>query len=128
MGQPKLLIVDDEPTIVEFTQRIYEKKGFLAFGATDGMAALEIFQKERPQINLIDIHMPYSPIDGVELLRRIKEIEPKAICIMVSRITEKQKVEDSKKYGASAYILKPLDLDELDKAIAEAIKEGGANG
>jgi DNA-binding NarL/FixJ family response regulator len=43
---------------------------------------------------------------------------------MISRITEKQKVEDSKKFGASAYILKPLDLDELDKAIAAVTKEG----
>ncbi len=128
MSQLKLLVVDDEPTIVEFTQLIYQKKGYITFGATDGMTALEIFQKERPQINLIDIHMPYSPIDGVELLRRIKEIEPKAACIMISRITEKQKVEDSKKYGASAYILKPLDLDELDRAIAEVTREGGLNG
>lgn len=119
MSQQKLLVVDDEPTIVEFTQRIYEKKGFLTFGATDGVAAVEIFKKERPDINLIDIHMPYSAIDGVEVLRQIKEVNPKAVCIMVSRITEKQKVEDSRKYGASAYILKPLDLDELDKAIAE---------
>jgi len=128
MSQQKLLIVDDEPTIVEFTQKIYEKKGYLTFGATDGVTAVEIFKKERPQVNLIDIHMPYSAIDGVEVLRQIKEIDPGAACIMVSRITEKQKVEDSKKYGASAYILKPLDLDELDKAIAEVTKEGGLNG
>ena len=128
MSQPKLLIVDDEPTIVEFTQKIYEKKGYLTVGATDGVTAVEIFKKERPQINLIDIHMPYSAIDGVEVLRRIKEIDPNAACIMVTRITEKQKVEDSKRYGASAYILKPLDLDELDKAIAEVTKEGGLNG
>lgn len=128
MSQQKLLIVDDEPTIVEFTQRIYEKKGYVTFGATDGVTAVEIFKKERPEINLIDIHMPYSPIDGVEVLRQIKEIDPKATCIMVSRITEKQKVEDSKKYGASAYILKPLDLDELDKAIAETAKGRDSHG
>lgn len=128
MGQQKLLVVDDEPTIVEFTQKIYQEKGYLTFGATDGIAAVEIFKKERPEINLIDIHMPLSAIDGVEVLRQIKEVDPKAVCIMVTRVTEKQKVEDSKKYGASAYILKPLDLDELDKAIAEAGQKGGAHG
>ena len=120
--QLKLLIVDDEPTIVEYIQKIYQKKGFATFGAADGIAAVEIFQKERPDINLIDIHMPFSPIDGVETLRRIKEIDKDAGCIMVTRITEKQKVEESKKYGASAYILKPLELEELDRAITEVTK------
>lgn len=119
---PKLLIVDDEPTIVEYVQKIYQKKGFTTFGATDGIAAVEIFKKERPEVNLIDIHMPFSPIDGVETLRRIKEVDKDACCIMVTRITEKDKVEESKKYGASAYILKPLELEELDKAISQVTK------
>lgn len=118
----KLLVVDDEEGIVDFIKRIYSRKGFVTFGATDGITAVEIFQKERPQVSLIDIHMPYSPIDGVETLRRIKEIDKDATCIMVTRITEKDKVEESRKFGASAYILKPIELEELDKAIAEVAK------
>lgn len=121
-NQPKLLIVDDEPDIVVYTRKIYEKKGFITFGATDGIAAVEIFKKERPQVNLIDIHMPFSPIDGVETLRRIKEIDKEAVCIMVTRITEKPKIEESKKYGANAYLLKPIAIEDLDKAIAEVTK------
>jgi len=120
--QLKLLVVDDEEGIVDFVKRIYSRKGFITFGATDGIAAVEIFKKERPQVNLIDIHMPFSPIDGVEVLRRIKEIDKDAICIMVTRITEKDKVEESKNLGASAYILKPLELEDLDKAISEVAK------
>lgn len=120
--QLKLLVVDDEEGIVDFIKRIYTRKGFITFGATDGITAVEIFQKERPQVSLIDIHMPFSPIDGVETLRRIKEIDKEAICIMVTRITEKDKVEQSKQFGASAYILKPLGVEELDKAISEAAK------
>lgn len=116
----KLLVVDDEPGIVDYTQKIYSRKGFITFGATDGVTAIEIFKKERPQISLIDIHMPYSPIDGVETLRRIKEIDKEAVCIMVTRITENEKVEESHKFGASAYLLKPLDLEELDRAVSEA--------
>ena len=118
----KLLVVDDEEGIVDFVKKIYSRKGFITFGATDGLAAVEIFQKERPQINLIDIHMPFSAIDGVETLRRIKEIDKNAICIMVTRITEKEKVEESKQRGAASYILKPLELEDLDRAISEALK------
>lgn len=118
----KLLVVDDEEGIVDFVKKIYARKGFITFGATDGIAAVEIFKKERPQVNLIDIHMPYSAIDGVETLRRIKEIDKSAICIMVTRVTEKEKVEQSKQYGAAAYVLKPLELEELDRIISEVAK------
>lgn len=118
----KLLVVDDEEGIVDFVKRIYSRKGFTTFGATDGIAAVEIFKKERPQINLIDIHMPYSPIDGIETLRRIKEIDNNATCIMVTRITEKGAVDKSREYGASAYVLKPLGIEELDKVISEVAK------
>lgn len=90
----KLLIVDDEEGIVDFVKRIYSRKGFITFGATDGITAVEIFKQEKPQISLIDIHMPNSPIDGVETLKRIKEIDKDATCIMVTRITEKDKVEE----------------------------------
>ena len=120
-NQPlKLLVVDDEPGIVDFTKKIYARKGFLTFGATDGIEAVEIFQKERPQISLIDIHMPYSPIDGIETLRRIKQIDPNACCIMVTRITENEPVRQAKALGAFHYVTKPLELDELDKVIEEA--------
>ena len=123
----KLLVVDDEPGIVDFTQKIYTRKGFLTFGATDGIAAVDIFDKERPQICLIDVHMPYSPIDGIETLRRIKQIDPRAICIMVSRITENEPVQQAKELGAFHYVLKPLELEDLDKIIEEA-KEKLKNG
>ena len=119
-NQPlKLLVVDDEEGIVDYTTRIYSRKGFTTFSATDGIAAVELFKKERPYISLIDVHMPFSPIDGNETLRRIKEIDPNAICIMVSRITEKDRIEQAKEYGASAYLLKPLGIEDIDKAISE---------
>ena len=118
----KLLVIDDEEGIVDYVKKIYSRRGFITFGATDGLAAVEIFRKERPQINLIDIHMPFSPIDGVETLRRIKEIDKNAVCIMVTRITEREKVEESRREGAASYILKPLELEELDRAISEAAK------
>ena len=118
--QLKLLVVDDEDTIVHFTKKIFEKKGWLTFGATDGVTAVDIFQKEHPHITLIDVHMPFSPIDGVETLQKIKEIDKDAVCLMVTRITDKQKVEDSRKYGALAYLLKPLDLEDIEAAVEKA--------
>ena len=117
----KLLIVDDEGGIVEWVTRIYSEKGFATFGATDGISAVELFQKERPHITVIDIHMPRSSIDGVETLKRIKEIDSGAICLMVTRMTDKDKVEECRRLGALHYITKPLTLDELDKVINSAV-------
>ena len=97
-------------------------RGFTVFGTTDGISAVEIFKKEAPYITLIDVDMPFSPIDGVETLQRIKEINKDAICIMVTRITEKDKIQKSKEFGASAYLLKPFELEELDKVIQEVAK------
>jgi len=120
MSQLKLLVVDDEEGIVRYAQRIYEKQGFITFGATDGVTAVEIFKKEQPDISLIDIHMPYSPIDGIETLRQIKEINKDAVCIMVTRITDKTSIEQARKLGAFHYITKPLGVEDLDKVVNEA--------
>jgi two-component system response regulator (stage 0 sporulation protein F) len=120
-NQPiKLLIVDDEPGIVDFTKKIYARKDFLTFGATDGVTAVDVFKNEHPQICLIDIHMPYSPIDGIETLRRIKQLDPQACCIMITRITENEPVKQAKELGAFRYVTKPLDIEDLDKVIEEA--------
>ena len=120
MGQLKLLTVDDEEGIVEFITKIYAKKGFLTFSATDGITAVDIFDKERPQIVLLDVHMPYSPIDGIETLKRIKEIDKETICIMLTRITDREKVDAARRLGALHYITKPLELEDLDKVVMEA--------
>lgn len=119
MNELKLLIVDDEEGIVEMIQRIYKEKGFITFGATDGIKAVEIFKEERPQVNFIDVHMPFSPIDGIETLRRIKEIDKHANCVMLSRIDEEKPIQQAKDFGALHYITKPYEIEDLDKCIEE---------
>ena len=119
MSQLKLLIVDDEPVIVEFVQKIYQEKGFITFGATDGIAAVEIYQKEHPEISFIDVHMPFSPIDGIEVLRRIKAIDKDANCVMLTRIDDEKVIEEARSLAALHYLLKPFELEDLDKCITE---------
>ena len=78
-------------------------------------------------ITLIDIHMPFSPIDGIETLKRIKNIDKNAICVMVTRIDQKDKIKAAKDLGALHYIPKPFTMSELDEAVNEAadiIKKG----
>jgi DNA-binding response OmpR family regulator len=116
----KLLVVDDEEGIVDYVKKLYDLEGFITFGATDGAKAVEIFKAELPQLVILDVFMPYSPIDGIETLRQIKQIEPKAVCVMVTRIADKEKIDEARKLGAAHYIIKPIDIEELKKVIDEA--------
>lgn len=56
----------------------------------------------------------------METLRRIKEIDKDAVCLMVTRITDKRPIEESRSYGALTYLKKPLDLEDIEDAVEKA--------
>jgi len=116
----KVLVLDDEEGIADFMQKILQLKGYTAFMETDGIGAVNFFKHERPDIVLIDVDLGYSEIDGVEVLKRIKEIDKNALCIMVTRITDEKAVQRSKELGAMHYLLKPLDSKDVVAAVNEA--------
>lgn len=127
----KILVVDDEEDITHFTAKILQYDGFKALKALDGAQALEIFEKERPQICLIDVHLGYSKIDGMEVLRKIKQMDKNTECIMITRITDKDTIAEAKKLGVKEYLLKPLASEQwLEKVhvAANNIQGENANG
>lgn len=63
--------------------------------------------------------MPYSPIDGIEVLKRIKDIDKNANCVMITCIDDKQAIVRSKELGALHYIPKPFETEEVNKCIDE---------
>lgn len=119
----KVLVVDDEEGLADFMCKILELKGYAALMETDGVRAVECFIKERPDIVLIDIALGESEIYGMEVLKKIKDIEKETVCIMVTRITEKATVEKAKALGARHYLLKPLDSKDLMAVVQEAAKD-----
>ncbi len=127
----KILVVDDEEDISHYTAKILQLDGFQAFESVDGTQAWEIFQKERPHICLIDVHLGYSKIDGMELLEKIKAADKKVECIMITRITDQETIDKAKELGVGHYLLKPLANEvwvEKVHSIADALPEGGVNG
>jgi len=127
----KVLVVDDEKDITYFTARILEYDGFTVFQALDGAGALEIFHKERPQICLLDVHLGLSEIDGLDVLKEIRETDKSAECIMITRITDHETQEKAEKMGVKHYLLKPLAMEAwLEKVheVAGSMKEGSSNG
>ncbi len=127
----KVLIVDDEEGITDFMGKILRLRGFSTFEALDGVSALEIFRKEHPQINILDIRLGNSSIDGLGILEQIKNIDPSAKCIMVTRVTDDESINKARELGAVHYLLKPIDAkDWVDVVIevADAILKEENNG
>ena len=115
----KLLVVDDEAEICDFLKTFFEERDFEVQTAHSGKEALEIAGKSKPQVILLDIHMP--EMDGMIVLKKIKEQYPGTKVIMVTAIETQEKIEEAMRLGADNYITKPLSLEYLEKDVQEKI-------
>jgi len=106
----KILIVDDEPALVEFLRRLFGNAGYETVSASDGVGGLREFFVLHPYIAIIDLLMP--KMDGFELCRRIREIShiPLVVLTGVEQIEEKVEAFSA---GADDYVTKPVSGREL---------------
>lgn len=115
----KLLVVDDEQEICEFLKAFFEERSFNVTTVSNGELALAEVERVRPQVVLLDIHMP--GLDGMNVLRLIKQKYPEMKVIMVTALETRDKIEEAMRYGADNYITKPLSLEYLEKDVQEKI-------
>jgi len=115
----KLLVVDDEVEICEFLKAFFEDRDYEVHTASSGSHAIEVLQTLNPQLILLDIHMP--GVDGMRVLRHVKENYPQIKVIMVTAIETQEKIEEAIRLGADNYITKPLSLEYLEKDVQEKI-------
>ena len=128
--EKRVLIVDDEERVVQSIAGVLEDEGFLVTTTGGGAEAIELFQKEEPDVTLLDIWMP--GMDGIEVLKRLKAISPDCLVIMISGHATISTAMAAVKFGAFDFIEKPLSLDLLLQTIRRAIdrqkEEGKASG
>jgi PAS domain S-box-containing protein len=115
MSANKILIVDDEPTIVRLLDMSLKSDGYDTCTASSGEEALDVFEKQSPDIVVTDIKMP--GMDGLELLKRIKERDPDKEVIIVTGHGDIDSTITALQYGASDFINKPV----RDEALAIAL-------
>jgi DNA-binding response OmpR family regulator len=115
----KLLIVDDEVEICEFLRSFFEDRDFEVAVANGGSQALEKVDTFHPEVVLLDIQMP--GMDGLQVLKKIKETHPKVKVIMVTAVETQEKIEEAMRFGADNYITKPLSLEYLEKDVQDKI-------
>jgi DNA-binding response OmpR family regulator len=110
MHKPLILVVDDEPAIRKFVRANLEARDFEVKLACDGSEAIEILEKDLPDLLILDISMP--KMDGFEVCKRVREWSQIPIIILSARGTELDKVKCLES-GADDYITKPFGVDEL---------------
>jgi len=115
----KILIVDDDPAVSNFLERFLTKKSYQVSTAKNGAEAIEITKKESPQLILLDIRLP--EINGIEVLKEIKKINPAIGVIIITAVQEEEIAQEAMKLGADDYICKPFDLEYLENSILAKI-------
>ena len=115
-----ILIVDDAAFMRMMIKDILEKNGFNVIGeASNGLEAIELYKKEKPDIVTMDITMP--KVDGIEAVKLIKEYDNEAKIIMCSAMGQQAMVMDAIRAGAKDFIVKPFQADRVIEAINKVV-------
>ena len=124
MNNGKILIVDDDTNICELLRLYIEKEGFSTAIANDGVQALEVFNKEQPNLVLLDIMMP--KLDGWQVCREIRKTSDCPIIM----ITAKGEVFDKilgLELGADDYVVKPFEAKEVVARVRAVLRRTGVS-
>jgi DNA-binding NtrC family response regulator len=117
--QFKILVVDDEPILRDSLEVALKTLGYEVMTARTGEEGLERFQKENPDLILLDHWLP--GINGDEVLRRIKEDDPEIPVIVMTAQGSIELAVNSMKMGAFDFLVKPFDLDQMESLIRKGL-------
>lgn len=117
-----ILIAEDEAHVRRALATVLSKEGYDVSEAEHGQAAYELLRAnaERWSLLFIDLHMPH--MNGMELLRRVKEQFPHLLTIVITAYSTPEKTMEAMKLGAFDYIVKPFDISDVKKVAARAIE------
>jgi UDP-3-O-acyl N-acetylglucosamine deacetylase len=115
-----ILVVDDEAGIRQSLRGVLADEGYRVLEAEDGRGALRLIESERPRLVILDIWMP--EMDGIELLRRIRDSDPKTPVIVISGHGNIETAVTATKLGAFDFIEKPFSLDGLLHVVDRALE------
>jgi len=120
MKKASILIVDDNEGILETLSAILEEKGYDTDTAKNGREAIEKSKTNFYNLALLDIKLP--DIEGTKLLTKMKETKPKMVKIMITGYASLENAVEALNLGADAYVMKPVDPENLLRVINEKLK------
>ena len=116
----RVLVVDDSGLARRTARQILERAGFHVTEAEDGMAALERYALDRPDLVVLDLVM--RGMYGLDVLAKLREIDPNARVVVVSADIQKPSRESAAQGGAVAFVNKPVEETELVTVVNAALK------
>jgi DNA-binding NtrC family response regulator len=119
--RPRVLIVDDEPDMVDNCLRILGRAGYDCRATTDPHEAVALLESDTPDLLLTDLKMP--GMDGMELLRRAREADPALPVIVITAFATIESAVAAVKEGAFDYLPKTFSLDQLRVAVDRALRQ-----
>ncbi|WP_223069360.1 response regulator [Paenibacillus caui] len=120
MEEKKVLIVDDQNGIRILLMEVFSSEGYKTYQAANGKLALEIVRNDSPDLVLLDMKIP--GMDGLEILRHIKAVNPDIKVIMMTAYGELDMIKQATELGALMHFTKPFDIDEMRLAVNMQLK------
>ncbi len=112
---PRLLVVDDEPSVRDFLRDFFSVRGYEVIEAATAEEALRLLRELRPHLMLLDIMLP--DMSGLTVLRETKKLDPAVGVIMLTGLLDEAIGRQTLQAGAFDYITKPVDLKHLDRVL-----------
>jgi two-component system response regulator PilR (NtrC family) len=118
--KPRILVVDDEPSIREFLQIMLKREKMLVEIASNGKEALQKISEAPFDLVISDIQMP--ELSGLELLQKLKEKDPSSLIMMITAFGSTESAVEAMKLGAFDYLTKPFKIDDVKVRIQKALE------
>jgi two-component system response regulator AtoC len=116
-----MLVIDDDPGLRDYLEALASSRGYQVFTAGTGEEALRSLEQTRPDLITLDLVLP--GMDGLETLRRIKERLPDVPVVMLSGHGQARNIVEAMKLGASDFLRKPFEVEELEVAFQKALEK-----
>jgi len=117
-----ILIVDDEPGIVEEVKEFFEEEGHRVYTADTGDAGIHLIEQIKPKVVLIDMKLP--DMSGLRVLAFAKKSSPESKTIVITGYVDQTLIDEAEKTGRDAFLQKPFNLEvlktEVDRLLAAA--------
>ena len=117
----RVLVVDDEPTLLETAQGMLESLGLRVVTAADGIQAMEVMAGPGADINLVLLDLTMPRMDGRQTLRALRQLNPSLPVILTSGYDPRQSPAEARDLDGRAFLRKPYSLDQLRQALSAAL-------
>jgi DNA-binding response OmpR family regulator len=115
----RVLLVEDEPDLAFTVRTRLELTGMDVATVGSGEDALELVARDRPDVLVLDLRLP--GIDGLEVLRQVKETDPALPVVILSAHSSIGRLQLAARMGSAAYLVKPVDLRELERTLRAVV-------